>query len=296
MIWDRLGVGATPHDTTANANGTTPSLARETARLHGRLAGKKRNRDEADGEGDAVASKATTNGLKRLHLQDSSDEEESRTATIVGKEKKKAGKSGDKFSMPVRNKQPNGSAANAARDSPVKDGASGTGRVNPFSSKPLEDTRFVAPAPPKPQSISTSMPTPSKLSSPQSPSRLLSPSISRSSSNSRHSSGSRRMMLKQAAAAGYRIVSIEPVSPVTPTPLKPELSSIAEPTSPAKPEANHTPILQLDPIKPSEEGAGPVENGEEKKKKKRRRKKKKKNSTIPQDGEDEVAVEDEESD
>ncbi|CCA74061.1 hypothetical protein PIIN_08015 [Serendipita indica DSM 11827] len=82
----RLGVGAVP---SAKTEAST-SLGRETARLHGRLAGKKRGRDTLDTEEQPAA---LTNGIKRLKVDEASSEEESRAATISRT------KPGDKFSI-----------------------------------------------------------------------------------------------------------------------------------------------------------------------------------------------------
>ena len=90
-ILHRLGIGATPSAKTE----VSTSLGRETARLHGRLAGKKRGRDTQDTE---EQPKSLTNGLKKLKVdQDSSSEEDSRAATIS-----RTTKSGDKFSSAAK--------------------------------------------------------------------------------------------------------------------------------------------------------------------------------------------------
>ncbi|KAG8799405.1 hypothetical protein FRC16_005203, partial [Serendipita sp. 398] len=91
----RLGVGAVRATTTNNNrnNGNEGSvktgMARETARLHGRLAGKKRRRDEEGDEGETEEKKTggssgTTTATRKQQRQGdgSSDEGESRAATI----------------------------------------------------------------------------------------------------------------------------------------------------------------------------------------------------------------------
>ncbi|KAG8847354.1 hypothetical protein FRB91_011868 [Serendipita sp. 411] len=91
----RLGVGAVRATTTStNNNGNEGSvktgMARETARLHGRLAGKKRRRDEEGDEGEmeekkTSGSSGTTTAVARKQQRQgdgSSDEGESRAATI----------------------------------------------------------------------------------------------------------------------------------------------------------------------------------------------------------------------
>ncbi|KAG8754994.1 hypothetical protein FRC14_004464 [Serendipita sp. 396] len=94
----RLGVGAVRATTTNNNNNNgnegnvKTGMARETARLHGRLAGKKRRRDEEEGdEGEmeekkTSGSSGTTTTARKQQQQrqgdGSSDERESRAATI----------------------------------------------------------------------------------------------------------------------------------------------------------------------------------------------------------------------
>ncbi|KAG8845914.1 hypothetical protein FRB91_001352, partial [Serendipita sp. 411] len=92
----RLGVGAVRAITTNNNNNgnegnVKTGMARETARLHGRLAGKKRRRDEEGDEGEmeekkTSGSSGTTTTARKQQQQrqgdGSSDEGESRAASI----------------------------------------------------------------------------------------------------------------------------------------------------------------------------------------------------------------------
>ncbi|KAG8808682.1 hypothetical protein FRC19_005735 [Serendipita sp. 401] len=112
----RLGVGAVRAITTNNNNNgnegnVKTGMARETARLHGRLAGKKRRRDEEEGdEGEMEEKKTsgssgtTTAARKQQHQGDgSSDEGESRAATIS---KTTTGSSlVDRFALPGMSKK-----------------------------------------------------------------------------------------------------------------------------------------------------------------------------------------------
>ncbi|PVG03471.1 hypothetical protein CPB86DRAFT_810575 [Serendipita vermifera] len=119
----RLGVGAT-----REVNGTAAtqnSMAKETARLHGRLAGKKRPRDDDEDQHGAGSMVSLTNGVtKKLgrttlnakRQEEDSEEEESRTATISNKSKggdtRVSALSGgkpnpmkDRFALPGQNKK-----------------------------------------------------------------------------------------------------------------------------------------------------------------------------------------------
>ncbi|KAG8812977.1 hypothetical protein FRC17_001726, partial [Serendipita sp. 399] len=106
----RLGLGAvrTTNKVDEASNSLVPAsggygpksgLSRETARLHGRLAGKKRRRDDEE-EGQA---NATTNGTHN-EINASSDDGESRAATIS-----RTGPSGsaavDRFALPGKKKK-----------------------------------------------------------------------------------------------------------------------------------------------------------------------------------------------
>ena len=289
------------------------SLARDTARLAGRLAGKKRGREDEDD----IRTTVLTNGVKKLKVskeEEEEEEEESRTSTISaktkqnglvdrftmpGKGKKKKGKNEEDikpeplFTVPswtTPNPAPNTSAKVEEKgDSPLK-GSEEKDAPREASLKGQDerrDTKRVEIE--KPRSISpsktTNGPSPAIHSTTSNPRQ--SPVISLSSSTSRYSKDVRkRLLMKQEALNSWRLIRVEKVSmPTTTTtpadegrkqiPIDMKTTMGTNKTTSAA-----VPVLQLEPLTAAPNGPSAVMEGnaeqEGKKKKKRRKGKKKK--------------------
>jgi hypothetical protein len=235
--WCRLGVGATREvNGTAATNG---SMAKETARLHGRLAGKKRSREEDGDHYGAGSTASLTNGvtkkLGRATLnatkrdEESDEEEESRAATISNKNKGGDGKVStaggnpikDRFALPGQNKKKKKNQEDNKINSVVMEGSKDrdTGEnerssfTNPFSLKRNGDALFRVPDIP----ISNTIPTKeARDNTTSSPKKLDTSELRGTSSDSTYSdpSNSNPTITTTTSSSSNRKLSSPRTSPV----------------------------------------------------------------------------------
>lgn len=309
------------------------SLVRDTARLAGRLAGKKRGR-EGEGEGLSISTNALTNGVKKLKVSkkdsEEEEEEESRTSTISAKMKQNG--LVDRFILPSKGKKKKGKNPEDIKPEPLfavpsfatpnsvsktsveveesgnspPKGLEGKDALREASLKGQDerrDTKHIEIEQPRSMSPSKSINGPSPAIHSATLNPRQSPVISLSSSTSRYSRDiQKRLMMKQEALSGWRLIRVEKVSTPTSIPADEgkkqrvvDIKTKVETNRTIKEPSAPVPVLQLEPLTAAHNGSGAVmegdaeQEGKKRKRKKRRKGKKNKEESGVQEAEDDEA-------